>query len=72
MKIVKVLILQSAAGPGLPEGVARKGAVLDLEESVALPLIDCGVAQLVEVKKAVDAREKAVSPAIENREKRKK
>lgn len=68
---MKVLILQSAAGPGLPDGVASKGAELDLPEDVAQPLIDCGVALLLGAKKGVEEREKAVSPAIENRQKRK-
>lgn len=64
-------ILQSAGGPDLPDGVAAKGAELDLPEDVAQPLIDCGVALLLGAKKGVEEREKAVSPAIEKREKRK-
>lgn len=73
MKTVRVKILQSAGGPGLPDGVAAKGAELDLPEDVAQPLIDCGVALLLGgAKKGVEEREKAVSPAIEKREKRKK
>lgn len=70
MKTVKVLILQSAAGPGLPDGIAKKGAEMDLEESVAQPLIDCGVARLIEAKKASDLRETATPKAVEKREKR--
>lgn len=70
MKTIRVKILQSVAGPGLPDGVAAKGAELELPQDVAQPLIDCGVASLVEGKKAVEEREKAVSPAIEKREKR--
>lgn len=71
MKTLRVKILQSVAGPGLPDGVAAKGAELELPQDVAQPLIDCGVASIVEAKKAVDDREKAVNPAIEKREKRK-
>ena len=71
MKTIRVKILQSAAGPGLPEGIAKKGAELDLPEEVAQSLIDCGVASLLGAKKAVEEREKAVSPAIEKRENRK-
>lgn len=72
MKTIRVLILQSAGGPGLPEGVVKKGAEIDLDETVAQSLIDCGVARRIEAKKGADVRETATPPAIENREKRKK
>ena len=65
---MKVLILKTAGGP---DGVFKKGAILDLKKEVAQPLIDCGVARLF-AEKEEDKREKAVAPAIENREKRKR
>lgn len=66
MKTIKVKILQSAAGP---DGVFGKGAELELPETVAQPLMDCGVAELL-TSKPVERAEKAVDLKAEKREKR--
>lgn len=70
---MKIRMLESAAGPAFkPDGVAAKGAVLDLDEKTAQSLINEGLAVLVEAEKASERRETAIPEAISRREKRKK
>jgi hypothetical protein len=65
---MKIQIITSAAGP---DGIFKKGAILDLPQETAQPLIDCGVARLL-ADKPVETREKAAAPApFQKREKRK-